>query len=549
MIRKIDMILLAIVVLITTSCIKNDIPHPVVELSIAKVEGEGFTQSDIDLATRTVTLAIDEKTDIQHVTITKAELDATIHSITVSKEELLLKAHSTTTLTGTFDLRTPIYTTLSLYQEYDWTIRGVQTIARNFTVAGQVGATVYDLLNRTATAYVSKKADLSHVTVTHLKLAASDISTYSPTLEELSGSSFESVRFVDVTCHGRSERWRLYVLPTDKTVELTRADVGSKTIWLYGEGVEGNAMGFRYRKQGESDWQQIEGHTTGGNFKAQITVEPQTAYEIKAYSGTDESAVKSVTTDEARELPNGGFELWSKEKDIIYPYADLSSAFWGTGNPGAAVANETLTQSGAPRPNSTGKYSANLRSKFANVAGVGKFAAGNLFVGRYDRNEGTNGVLTFGRPYTLRPKALRVWVKYNRGIIDKIKGRPAGSSLAKGDPDNGTIYIALGTWTAAEYGKDADGKMTGTNESPICVDTRDVKTFFKSNGKNVVGYGELILTESVENWTEYTIEIAYPDTSIRPTHLMIVCSASRWGDYFTGSTESEMWVDDFELIY
>ena len=30
---------------------------------------------------------------------------------------------------------------------------------------------------------------------------------------------------------------------------------------------------------------------------------------------------------------------------------------------------------------------------------------------------------------------------------------------------------------------------------------------------------------------------------------MIVCSASRWGDYFTGSTKSEMWVDDFELIY
>ena len=30
---------------------------------------------------------------------------------------------------------------------------------------------------------------------------------------------------------------------------------------------------------------------------------------------------------------------------------------------------------------------------------------------------------------------------------------------------------------------------------------------------------------------------------------MIVCSASRWGDYFTGSTQSEMWLDDFELLY
>ncbi len=34
-----------------------------------------------------------------------------------------------------------------------------------------------------------------------------------------------------------------------------------------------------------------------------------------------------------------------------------------------------------------------------------------------------------------------------------------------------------------------------------------------------------------------------------PTHLIVVCSASRWGDYFTGSTDSCLLVDDLELIY
>ena len=30
---------------------------------------------------------------------------------------------------------------------------------------------------------------------------------------------------------------------------------------------------------------------------------------------------------------------------------------------------------------------------------------------------------------------------------------------------------------------------------------------------------------------------------------MVVCSASRWGDYFIGSDQSVMWVDDVELVY
>jgi len=65
----------------------------------------------------------------------------------------------------------------------------------------------------------------------------------------------------------------------------------------------------------------------------------------------------------------------------------------------------------------------------------------------------------------------------------------------------------------------------------------------------VVAYGELILTQSVDEWREFTIELDWRVTDVVPTHLMIVCSASRWGDYFTGSTASRMWLDDFELIY
>ena len=59
--------------------------------------------------------------------------------------------------------------------------------------------------------------------------------------------------------------------------------------------------------------------------------------------------------------------------------------------------------------------------------------------------------MSLSQPFTSRPVALHGWVKYNRGKMDYIKSSPVGMSFAKGDPDEGIIYMALGRWTAAEY--------------------------------------------------------------------------------------------------
>ncbi len=89
----------------------------------------------------------------------------------------------------------------------------------------------------------------------------------------------------------------------------------------------------------------------------------------------------------------------------------------------------------------------------------------------------------------------------------------------------------------------------GTDQSPVSIDTRDASTFFDPAGKDVIGYGERLFTESVGDWTQITVPIVYRATDRRPTHIIVVCSASRYGDYFTGSRQSVMWVDDFELLY
>lgn len=526
----------------STGCIKNDIPYPVVKLAITSIAGEGFTVKEIDPAQRIVTLTLDETTDIRNVRITQvAYTEGAQASV-----DLTASSH---------DMRVPVRLTLTLYQDYEWTIIAEQQINRTFTVAGQIGAPVIDAEKRSATAYVGKDIDRSKIDVTALRLEPEvyengvNTTTYSPTLEQLSGSSFETVRVVDVSCHGRTEKWLLYVLPTDRSVALEATDAWSRVIWLYGSGVEGQKMGFRYRLAG-GEWQEVPDVTVkGGSFTARLAAEPETTYELLAYCGDEQTDPVSVTTDPEQALENGGFENWCTLDGIVYPYADGASPYWGTGNKGSKIANATLTDKGDPRPGSSGQYSADLRSQFANIFGIGKFAAGNLFTGEYVMNAGMNGIITFGRPFTLRPTKLRIWVRYNRGVIDRVKSYPAGTEIKIGDNDNGHIYIALGTWSAEEYGKDSTGKQRGSSASPICIDTRDVSTFFKSDGKDVIGYGEHVFKESVEEWTQITVPIEYRTTGTRPTHLMIVCSASRWGDYFTGSTQSEMWLDDFELLY
>ena len=513
------------------ACINNTIPYPEEVIEILSYEGVGFT-AKIDPVERVVTLTLDEQTNITAVEVTKAEITPT--------------GKSSFELTGTFDLSSPMEVTLSRYIDYVWTIKAEQTIERYFTVAGQIGESVFDVDSRTVTAYVAEGSDLSQVTITSLKLGPKDVTTMSPAPEEI--TDFSSVRYVYLqypALAGQIERWQLYVLETDVKAQITQADAWATCAWLYGAAQENESVGFRYRKSGDEAWIEVEGETyISGTLTAKVTgLTPNTSYDFIAYSGEDLSPVVTCTTESIVELENAGFENWCSVNNIIYPYAAGAAPYWATGNVGASIVGETLTEGVEDvRPGSQGKLSARLSSKFASVFGVGKFAAGNLYIGSYVRNDGTHGIVHFGRPFKARPTALKGWIKYNRGLIDRITTQPPGTTINQGDPDIGMVYIALGDWDPATYG--------GTADSPVEIATRRInETAFNINSDAVIAYGELVLGESVGEWTEFTIPLDYRATNRVPTHIVITCSASRYGDYFTGSTQSVMWVDDFELIY
>lgn len=176
-----------------------------------------------------------------------------------------------------------------------------------------------------------------------------------------------------------------------------------------------------------------------------------------------------------------------------------------------------------------------------------KFAAGNIFTGQYLATDGTDGVLGWGRPCTSRPKALKVYVRYEPGSVDV-----GGDKIAKEETDKGIIYVAVGDWAGQTY--------SDKGTWPFVVQTKNASSLFSTekgtySGDGIIAYGEKTFDEAYnENggYKELTINLDYDNfggNQRKPTSIIIVASASKFGDYFQGSTSSKMWLDDMELIY
>lgn len=310
---------------------------------------------------------------------------------------------------------------------------------------------------------------------------------------------------------------------------------------------------LQYRKVGEEDWQSVnltdlskgEKIVTIKNLEAEVYPNPGVTYECRLVGGDiveDDyqyrtKELKTFATETIFEIPNGNMENWYSNGKIVMPN-EQGTAFWDTGNHGSSMMNKTLTDKSNDYVGSP-TYSAKLQSQYVGLGGiVGKFAAGNLFVGQYLENVGTDGAkLTFGQPFNnSHPRALRVLVKYSRGAINYLADNCPDKTIKKNETmDLGHIFIAI-----------ASG-VSNLNTA--------VGNMFDPQGKNILGYGEKIFDEDwgENELKEVIIDIDYNSYSnsdrVEPNTIILVCSASKYGDYFTGSSSSVMYVDDFKLIY
>lgn len=329
----------------------------------------------------------------------------------------------------------------------------------------------------------------------------------------------------------------------------------------------GATVQFAYSTDGGSTWEYADGVNYGeGVWKADLTgLTPSTEYTYAlAINGEHVGNPLTFTTEAAPALPNSSFEYVSKVsgKDYYKFYdpncgvADGSYMFWGSGNgEGSEGVNGSANMGIVITTIDTGdKIDGNQSVLCQNNSIVGMLTAGNLFTGQFAGLVGTSGgKVNFGRPWTSRPSALKIWAKYTTGQINILKNENLG--VSKSDYDRAQIKVAIGTWDYKKYG--------GTKDSPVHVNTTDASTFVDFyTDESTIANGDLIIyndgyminngakvTATTSGWIEYTIPLDYRQFTTYPTHIVISCATSQFGDYFTGYDGGRLWIDAAELIY
>ncbi len=376
------------------------------------------------------------------------------------------------------------------------------------------------------------------------------------------------------------------VVPDQPTLAVSSANAWAKFVYLEGTmngnnvvEVDPTKVAFQYREKKadatDEDWIKVASTNENGTYKATITqLTPATTYESRLVYGEENtftSDVKEITTEEATELYNGNFDLWNYgtgDYDETWfaeesNKAGLGTSFWDSGNIGTStyltglvgVHNPTSPESSDVH--TSGGKSAKLASEFVGFFGAGKFAAGNIYTGNYCETFGDpmGARIRFGKPFTSRPIQLKGWFKYTRGNSIDRGDDPYKSELQNSGGDQCAIYIALADNDGLAADKIApaaafeiDNRL-GADE-PENFKYKNTIDFSDSN-PNIIAYGTITETEAkgTGSWQEFTIDLEYRSLTRIPKYIIVVASASKYGDFFTGSTSSVMYIDDFELVY
>ncbi len=336
------------------------------------------------------------------------------------------------------------------------------------------------------------------------------------------------------------------LLPEKSSVSLATANANAWSTFAYLEGTivskssvfQSERLAFQWRKQGDEDWNEVPNSELSIDASDNVTatlrgLTPNTAYEYRLCYVEEDNVIAgnviSFTTELQTPLYNGGFENWWMSGKVAYPN-EQGTSYWDTSNPGGATFGGSNTTETTEVVHG-GSKAAMLQSKYI----VMKFAAASMYTGSFGNLVGTSGAkLNWGVPFRVRPTALKGWMQYAPVAINRAGSNLPAGTPAKGEMDQCGMYCAL------------------LSES-LVVDNTNMSTFPDwETDSRVIAYGALPLEESVSTngqWKEVNITLVYHDLTRKPTHLLVVFSSSKYGDYFHGGEGSTLYVDDFSFEY
>ena len=526
--------------------IENDIPYPIeeAEISAFEVEGqcnapEGAPAAGINKNECTVTLYVDDTVDLTELRIMRFSISPEGAEIIADANDCVDADRFPTSgfeipdnLADTrMDFSSPVEFTLRTYQDYRWTVNVTQVIDRQVDVEGMVNA-VIDAENHRAIIYVSKEQSLSNIQIHALNLEGpSGQITPDPAVVH----NFTSPQKFMVSRGWEPDvyrEWTVYVYHATETASAASVFPMTTRATLTGNIVSGKRPEIEYKQANASSWSTLPASNVsvnGSRYTASFFgLTGSTTYRYRVTVDGVAGAEQSFTTAPATPLENGSFDNWSSKTanngTLWQPWSTTS--FWDTGNKGATTIGDSNSIPTDETCNGSGK-AASLETKWV----VMKLAAGNIFTGSYVRTDGTNGILSFGREFKAFPTKLRINYKYTSSTINRIGDEDLNYLMGRADSCH--IYIALADWDA-----------------PYEIRTRKTeRQLFNKNDTHVIAYAEYISGNSDTQYQQRDVVLDYRYTNRTPKYIVIVATASKYGDYFTGGDSSKLLIDNFELIY
>ena len=335
----------------------------------------------------------------------------------------------------------------------------------------------------------------------------------------------------------------------DLTLDFTSSEAEAKSVnaWALFADVTGSlksnsvpeGLKLQYKKMTEEAWTDFAGEikTDAENkaFTARLAgLEPGANYIVRAVTAKEEGKKQiAFTTEAAAEVHNMNFDSWYMSGKAPMPNASGYSV-WDSANKATAGLGTIPTKQETGHLAATGEGKSAV--KLESMTAFGIMAAGNIYTGAFQKVIGMSGAaLEWGTPFTSRPLALKGYFDYTPMNIDMAD---AAHEALKGQPDTCQIQIFLTDR--------ADRFQINTSEGK----------FVDVNGSDIIAYGKVesgTVTSTkdglVNGYEPFTIKLEYRSTTRKPTQIVIVGAASKYGDYFTGGKGSVLYLDEFSFVY
>ena len=517
---------IALVGILACSCaLQNDLDYPRIVSAIESFEVDGAKQVRIDAASRTVVIALEEKTDIAAVPF---------RGMSVSNEGKYAP------LPEKLDLRQPIEIVLKTWQEYRWTISATQDIERYVIVTNQVQEAKFNLEKKTVFVYVPDSQPLSKITFESMKLEAEGSRILSstgyssgenqPKLEKTPISLPQTLdcvmeRSFEVEVGNDVVTWRLKAFQLELSTQVTEVDAHCYSARVRGTFPAGGSPAVEYRKAGESEWSQATDVTVAGvGVTARLSgLTADTDYVCRIVNGADVSPENAFHTMVPVQPENMGFEDWHQDGKVWNPFPNGGTVVWDTANKATANFTGSATIPDESRK-AEGKRSVRMESSYAVV----KFASGSIFTGRFVGLQGLGAKLDWGIPFTSKPVGLSGQIAYAPAVINYADPRYASM---KGQNDTGHVIIILTDWA-----------------EPFRIVSSEEKFVDFDNDPAIIAYGRYAVSENTDGFRAFHIDLEYRSDRT-PKWLVIVGASSALGDYFTGGVGSTLWLDGLTLDY